>query len=285
MKNARCCLSLLFVLFTLSAAGQTRVRGRITDDSGKSVEYVNVGIENSQTGVTSDGRGHFSLIVPDSLAEGTLYISHLTYEPRRIPLRELLWRPTEPVVVELSERAFAIPQITVRPGRLRYRRVGGRGVRVPGDTKLLFTDRPNHNVESMAELGTALNIREPLLIQTVSFPIGSCTDSLLLRVNLYRLEADSVTVPLHSTPFYVYVLPGWEGIYEVDVSSVPIVARPGRMLVVFEHANPGKKPIEVSMPFYFGESLYRRSKFETEIKKLGFPFHIGLQVYGRVLPE
>lgn len=291
-------LLLFFCLFSLflSAAQAQRIAGSIVDRQGRSVEYVNVGVEGTQTGVVSDGQGRFALTIPDSLAGGTLYVSHITYEPKRIPLREALRQGAngEPLTIELAERAFAIPEIVVRPRRPRYRQVGGGGVRValpPGISIAwgISTERKENQEETailMREHGTVLKIREPLLIEEVSFAVNSCTDSLLFRVNLYQIENDTVFTPLHRIPFYVLVEPSKkEWIYGVDVSEGTVVARPGNILVSLEQIySYGKKGSEWFVPvLYFGEARHR-DRFQPEFRRSD-PIHMDLQVYGRVLPE
>jgi hypothetical protein len=278
---------LLFLSFCVVASAQTRLTGTVVDGRGRSVEYVNVGIEGTRTGVTSDGQGRFSLTIPDSLTDRTLYVSHITYEPKRVPIREL--SNEEPLVIELSERAFAIPEVVVRPGRPRYRRVGGRGVRFPlppGTMHMGFGYNTEGNPNYMAEIGTVLKIREPLLVEEVSFPVESSIDSLLLRVNLYQIESDSVFTPLHRNPFYVLILPGkTDWTYTVDVSESKVVARPGKILVTFQEVDAYQKKTSFAMPFYFGRSYSRRA-VDSPFEKIDeVPLAVGFQLYGRVLPE
>jgi hypothetical protein len=277
---------LLFVLsgfLSGAATAQTRLVGRVVNARGQSVEYVNVGIEDTQTGVVSDNLGNFSLTIPDSLASGTLFVSHITYEPRRIPLPEVLRRAQEPLTIELSERAFEIPPIVVHGGRPRYRRVSG-GMRIPLPGTMYVNTRSGEvNTPRSSEIGTVLNIREPLLISEVSFPVKSSTDSLLMRINLYQIENDTTFIPLHNVPFYVLIEPektDWK--YTVDVSEALLVARPGKVLVSFEKVE-FRKDVFVRMPFHFGD-VYRREPSDTGFRKAKIPA-IGFQLYGRVLPE
>ena len=60
---------LLFILFLLPAFVFAQrptgvLYGKITDDNGKAVEFVNVAVQNTKYGVVSDTRGSYSLLLP-----------------------------------------------------------------------------------------------------------------------------------------------------------------------------------------------------------------------------
>jgi hypothetical protein len=281
---------LLFFVFYSAAPAQTRLAGRVVDAQGRSVEYVNVGIEDTQTGVVSDKQGRFSLTIPDSLAGGTLFVSHITYEPRRIPLREVSGRAEEPLTIELSERAFEIPQVVVHGGRPRYRQIG-RGVRAPlPHFPGMFSSSPeDDDLGWQEELGAALNVRDPLLVEEIRFPVEFCSDSLLLRFKIYQIEDVARFTLLHNTPFYALILPDRDNrIYTIDVSDVseiPVVARPGTVLITVEKVDDYNKEISFWMPIYFGESYRRWGLNDGNLVKLPTYIRLGIELYGRVLPE
>ncbi len=143
------------------------------------------------------------------------------------------------------------------------------------------------NWESMSEFGTALDIKDPLLIENISLPIESSTDSILFRLILYQIDGDSIFTPLHRDPFYVPIVPSQESkTYTMDVSSVPVVARPGKILVAIEQVDAYEKGVSVGIPVYFGKPFYRRNIFHPHFKRIDMiKFSLGFQVYGRVLPE
>ena len=60
--------------------------GRITDENGKSIEFVNVAVLNTQYGVVSDSRGNYSLQMPaDTLME--VVFSFIGYEEQSYKIK------------------------------------------------------------------------------------------------------------------------------------------------------------------------------------------------------
>ncbi len=131
-----------------------------------------------------------------------------------------------------------------------------------------------------------MKIRKSLWIEEVSFLVESCSDSLLLRVNLYQIEGDTVFTPLHRIPFYVLLLPGRsEQVYTVDVSEGTVVASPGNILITIQPADFLLKGALFSTPLYLGKTYARRTIDSPFKKDEAIAVKIDFQVYGRLLSE
>ena len=293
-------LLILFFAFTSAVVAQ-RVSGKVTDTAGKSIEYVNIGLAGTTTGVISNARGDFSIYIPDSLSRQEMVFSHLSYDPLTVPASELVRRMAlgEEIEVRLPERSIRIEEIVVFSGKARYRRVGAghlganrngawsarprRPAIAPSEIPVEWGDslyRDEYNGEIMS----ALKIKQPMLLREVSFPVLKMThDSILLRINFYTKNGDDF-LPLHQFPVYTMVPHTLEKTYlDVDVSDEQIVVRPGKCYIGLELVRYyGYRPDGVFlMPFHWGEG-YRKTgidRFE-EVQA-----HTGIQAYGRLLPE
>ena len=280
-------LFLLLFPLTLPAFSQ-RITGKITDTAGNPVEYVNIGVENSQTGMISDENGRFSLTVPDSLASANLYISHISYETKLIPVREL---PAEEFIIELTQRAFAVPEIVVRPGR--YRKVEPPVFDLlfptPGywtiytKERLAAEGKDEDSVgDYLRELGASFRIKDPMLIDKVYFEVSSATDSLLIRVNAYSIENDTVFTPLHTLPLYVMITPtAHPEEYAVDVSEAMIVAPAGKILITLQQIRPYGGVTYIRLPARSG-TIYSRTASDYTFK-FGNYYYPDMSFSGRVL--
>ena len=108
--------SILFILILLPtfAFGQKNVGvlyGKITDEGGKAVEFVNVSVQNTPYGVVSDSRGSYSLTLPADTLIKVVY-SFVGYEEIKL---EIKLKPDEKrkndVTMKMS--ATMLPETTI----------------------------------------------------------------------------------------------------------------------------------------------------------------------------
>lgn len=107
---------LFFILILLPAFvfGQKKdgsVYGKITDDSGKAIEFVNVSVQNTHYGVVSDHRGNYSLTLPaDTLIN--IVFSYVGYKEVKIEMR---LKPEErrKQDVKMTVTSTMLPEMTV----------------------------------------------------------------------------------------------------------------------------------------------------------------------------
>lgn len=295
--------SLLFVFLFLCSTvvwGQ-HISGRITDTAGKSIEYVNVGVAHTTTGVISDGDGNFSLHIPDSLSGHEIVFSHVSFDALRVPAADLIRRSAagESIEIRLPERSVAVPEVVVFSGEAQYKRYGassGSAIRrvtftaCPRIHAIAPDELPTEYLDSLTDLKfngeviSPINIRKPILLREISIPVSRMPhDSLLVRLNLYRKEAGEL-VPIHQTAIYSRVENTvGKTYYHVDVLEDQVVMAPGTLYVGFEIVRYyGFKPgQEIVLPFHLGGG-YMRKGVDTFAK---IPGHPGIQVYGRILSE
>ena len=89
-------LSSLLLPALLSAQERVSVKGRIVNEQGESVEYVQLGVPRLQLGAISDADGRFEIEVPCD----TLVFYHVSYQPASYPVTG----PADGVLIVLHER-------------------------------------------------------------------------------------------------------------------------------------------------------------------------------------
>lgn len=285
-------------LFCLQASAQ-RITGNITDLNGKSVEYVNVGVQGTSVGVFSDGKGCFIIDIPDSLRGYDVIFSHVSFDPLVVPVRDFLVADSL-VPVRLSEKSIPMREVTVLSGKPKYKRVRSGTVRMrhvflTPMLREMNIDVQNQSVGSQeknayyfadyhAEAVSVLKIRERMRLDEVSFPVLKISyDSLLVRINLYEKEDETFT-PVHTRPIYVMLDRKDDGephFIDVDIKEEGIVVSEGELCVGLEIIlYYGDRPdIRLGLAAYAGGGYYNSGVGQYE----KIPFNPGIQVYGRLL--
>lgn len=105
-------LLLLFVLFVCTAWAQTKVSGKVFDDSGEPVAYANVLFKGSVQGTITDENGTFYL--ESSKNWSTLIISFIGYKTVELPLTK---KVTYKIKVVLEEEANTLDEIVIATGK------------------------------------------------------------------------------------------------------------------------------------------------------------------------
>ena len=77
---------LLLPSFVFAQKHEGVLYGKIIDENGKAIEFVNVAVQNTPYGVVSDSRGTYSLILPSDTLINIVY-SFIGYEEVRLELK------------------------------------------------------------------------------------------------------------------------------------------------------------------------------------------------------
>ena len=283
---------LFFTLAMVSYAQETgsrfqdrvTVKGRVVDEKGNAVEYVQLGMPKFQIGTVSTVDGRFEIEVPCDTVE----FFHVSYQPTAYPVTGAV----DDVVIILHEQELP------------------PAVFIGGDTKEKYLLRPGMNVlKSMGvitttlsgehpsgrELGSVAQAKKPFLVQDILLTVRSnqipgCKAS----INIYRIEGKKESfVNVLRKPIY----------FDVAVSDQPqdfdihpeetLLLEPGRYFIAFQLVDYDKqalqafltkpdedrKPWEMSMDFnIFLKSSYVREAALGEMKSI--PVNIGVAVKG-----
>ena len=283
MRN-KVTVAILLLPALLSAQERFTVKGRIINEQGEAVEYVQIGIPKREIGTISTADGLFEIEVPCD----TLEFFHVSYQPASY----YVTGASDDVTIVLHEQEL-------QPA-----------VFIGGDTKEKYLVRPGSNVlknigvVSFAlrsenplgrELGSVANAKKPFLVKDILLSIHSNhIPGCVASVNIYRIEGKKETfVNVLHKPIY----------FDIAVTNEPqhfdlhpeetILLDPGRYFISFqivgydEHAfrdylakpEEERKFWEMTMDFrIFLKSSYLR---EVALGKMEhFPINIGIAVKG-----
>ena len=190
-------LLLLFLLVSGLAQAQ-RLQGKVIDQVGQPLAYVNVGVVGKDVGTVTTERGTFSLLLPDSLNAETVLISAIGYAPLRMQVGDLKQRFLhQSAVIQLQEQAVALQEVVVRPKKYKTKIVGNQT-----NSKSILAGFKSNGLGS--EVGTVLKINKPSYLEEITFNIGGNKyNTLFLRINVYRFGKNGPAENLLREPLYV----------------------------------------------------------------------------------
>ena len=274
--------ALLLFPFTIFARETVPVRGRIVNEKGEAVGYVQVGVPKLGIGTISSVDGRFEIDVPAD----TLEFRHVSYQTGFYPVSG----PREDVLIVLQEAE--LPPAVFTGGDTKEKYLLRAGKRIPGT--LLGFYLPD-GVPDGRELGSVAKAREPFLIKDILFSIQSnYIPGCVASINIYRIEGkpEEFVNILHK-PIYVNI-PESDSRQDFDIRpEEAILLEPGRYFIAFqvvsvdEDAVRKYKETPVSERTATALHLYTAAYFKGSYQRsvaLGelnsFPVNIGIVVKG-----
>lgn len=277
---------LTFLLFPIGLIAQERftVRGRIIDENGEAVEYVQIGVRRLQLGTISTADGRFEIAVP----RDTLVFFHVSYQPASYPVAG----PAEDVVIILHEQELP-PAVSIG-GNAKEKYLLRPGTNVLKNMGIITTALQSEHPLGR-ELGSVAQVKRPFLVKDILLSVRSnhipgCKAS----INIYRIEGkkESFVNVLHR-PIY----------FDVAVSDDPqdfdirpeesILLEPGRYFIAFQIVGYEEQALqaylakpeeerkfwEMTMDFnVFLKSSYLRETALGDMEH--YPVNIGVAVKG-----
>ena len=279
-------LLLLLLLFPGCVFAQERitVKGRIINEEGNAVEYVQLGVPGLQIGTISTADGRFEIEVPCD----TLEFFHVSYQPAAYPVKG----PAEDVVIVLHEQELP-PAISIG-----------------GDTKERYLLRPGTNVlknmgvistalrgerPSGRELGSVAHARKPFLVKDILLTVRSNhIPDCVASINIYRIEGtqESFVNVLHKPLYFDVAVSDDPQDFDIQPEET-ILLEPGRYFISFQIVGCDEQALqafltkpeekresgEMTMDFnIFLKNSYLR---EAALGKMEpFPANIGVAVKG-----
>ena len=187
MKKLPTCLILLcgFVINTLSS--QVALKGKIVEfETGKPVEFANIGVTKIAKGTVSDFDGTFSFVLEETEInqKDTLQISRIGYKTIRFSTQDFREIIKTKGIVQIEAVPYELKGITVRSSDADKRKIGYQS-----SSKRLFGFW-NDSLALGGEHASKILVRKgPVKLEDISFNvIANISDSLLVRVNAYQLE-------------------------------------------------------------------------------------------------
>lgn len=180
LKSMKNIITILIVLLSINTIiAQHTITSQILDAKTKEpLSFVNIGIENSNSGTVSNDEGKFELQVKTK--EDVLVFSYIGYHSKKIASGSI----SENALVLLEPDSYVFDVIEVTSTNfdneliLGAKNKNGRGKSIGFGNPQLGT-----------ELGALIRIKKETLIKSVNFVLNHAKgDSLLFRVNIYNYK-------------------------------------------------------------------------------------------------
>ena len=284
MRTISFLLTLLLLSFSVFGQESVTVKGRIINEQGDAVEYVQVGIPKLQAGTISTADGQFEITVPAD----TLQFFHVSYQTGSY----VVTGPADDVVVVLHENE--LPPAVFIGGDTREKYLLRPGSRIFGNGGVLVFE-PRTGSTKGVEIGSVAQTKKPFLVQDIQFGIWQNTiPDCVVSVNINRIEGkDEEFINVLQKPIYVNVAES-EQPQEFHIQpEETILLEPGKYFISFQIVDCNEKALEEYLQIPESERdwsqmhlttiLYFKSSY-TRKAALGkmehYPVNIGMVVKG-----
>ncbi len=221
MKNHISALVILIFTVCNASFAQITVQGTITEfETGKAVDFANIGVVDRAKGTVSDfdGTFKFELDEVEINQKDTLQISRIGYKTLKFSTQNFMEvLKTQPTIV-LEPVPYQLEGVTVKSSDADKRKVGYQS-----SSKRLFGFW-NDSLALGGEHASKILVRKgPLKLEDVSFNIiANISDSLLVRVNVYEFEKGLPGKNI-SNGNILYTIRQRQGTIAIDLSPYNIV--------------------------------------------------------------
>ncbi len=167
-------------------------------ETGKPVEYANVGVVGGSLGTTTNEQGIFSLQLDQVGDDEHLRITCIGFAPIHLKVGDLKDQYTGGASILMHQTQNELKEVTVRPRKARHVRLGN-------GTKNKQMYIGFDSVVCGKEIGVLMHPkRKPAYIDSVHANVAFCNfDSIFLRLNVYE-QIGSEFVNILREPIYVY---------------------------------------------------------------------------------
>lgn len=221
MKFAK--LLLLFLITFNVFAQEKTISGEIKDSENNStLEYVNIGIFNKNTGTVSNSKGIFSLKLNEKVSlNDTIVFSHVGYESKKIVVNQLK-STNNSIVLKSSENT--LKEVVVKFKQPKPKQFGrsSKGFSLMHSNFYYALDKDVDDRLSR-EKGMKFKIKKDCKVNDFNFNITSNEfKSVKFRLNFYKIENDLPTHLIVDKDIIFEVKNGFLGLYTLDLKPFDI---------------------------------------------------------------
>jgi hypothetical protein len=263
---------IIFLLLDCSALFGQNISGIVFNEKTKlSVEYVNIGIVEKNTGTVSDLNGHYNLSIDSQFDNDLLLFSSIGYFPFSIKVADFKAKADKNIY--LKPKSYEISEVIVRPKVYKERTLG-----VTSRNKKVAAGFEN-NLPGY-ELGILMHCKKSAFIKKVIINMANCTyDSVFYRLNIYKVRGKMNFENVMVNPVYFHkskVETNKE--IQLDLQSQNIVVY-GDFLVTLEHVKDlGKGSLNFCIGLF--EKTYYRKTSQGDWKTI--PIGVSISVEAEV---
>ena len=276
-------LALLFPICVF-AQGRVPVKGRIIDEKGEAVEYVQVGLPKLQIGTISTANGRFEIEVP----RDTLVFFHVSYQAAAYPVTG----PAEDILIVLREQE--LPPAIAIGGDTKEKYLLRPGSGILKNMGIISTSiRSEHPMGH--ELGAVAQAKKPFLVKDILFTVHSNhIPDCVASINIYRIEGkkESFVNVLHKPLYFTVTVSDKPQDFDIQPDEA-LLLEPGKYFIAFQVVDCNEEALqaylakpeqdrafwEMTMDF----NIFLKSSYIREVALGGIeplPVNIGIAVKG-----
>lgn len=229
-------LALLLFPICISAQERVTVKGRIVNEQGEGVEYVQIGVPKLQTGTISSADGRFEIEVPCC---DTLAFFHVSYRPASYPVTG----PAEDVTIVLQEQE--LPPAVFIGGNTKEKYLLKPGKKVLGNLGIIsLALRSEH--PSGKEIGSVAQARKSFLVKDIFLSIHSNhIPDCVASVNIYRIEGkrESFVNVLHKPLYFNVAVSNEPQHFHIEAEET-LLLEPGKYFISFQIVDCDKAALQ-----------------------------------------
>jgi len=225
MRFRQLLLALFLMPFSVFGQENVSVKGRIINEQGEAVEYVQVGIPKLQLGTISSADGHFEIATPCD----TLEFFHVSYQTGSY----VVTGQADDVVIVLHENE--LPPAVFIGGNTKEKYLLKPGTKIFGNTGIIEFVAKSGSSKGV-EIGSAAKTKKPFLVRDIQFSIYRNTiPDCVVSVNIYRIEGKNEDfINVLRTPIYVNVSESLEPQEFLINPEETILLEPGKYFISFQ---------------------------------------------------
>ena len=277
-------IALLLLPVLLSAQEHVTVKGRIINEQGEAVEYVQLGVPKLQIGSISAADGCFEIDMPCD----TLEFFHVSYQRAAYPVTG----PADDVVIVLHEQELPPAIFIGGDTKEKYLLKPGTGLLKSVGT-ITTSMRSGH--PSGREIGSVAQTKKPFLVKNILLTVRSNhIPGCVASINIYRIEGkkESFVNVLHKPIYFDVAVSNDPQDFDIQPEET-LLLEPGKYFIAFQIVGCDNEALqaflakkqeerkfwEMSMDF----NIYLKSSYVREVA-LGemehLPVNIGVAVKG-----
>ena len=277
-------LALAFFPALLAAQEHVTVKGRIINERGDAVEYVQLGVPKLQIGTISAADGRFEIDMPCD----TLEFFHASFQRATYPVTG----PADDVVIVLHEQELP-PAVSIG-GNTKEKYLMRPGTNVLKNMGVISTVlRSEH--PSGREIGSVAQTKKPFLVQDILFTVHSNhIPDCVASINIYRIEGrkESFVNVLHKPIYFNVAVSNDPQDFDIQPEET-LLLEPGRYFIAFQIVGCNSEALQAFLAKTQDEqefwemrmdfNIYLKSSYVREVALGGMehlPVNIGVAVKG-----